>query len=338
MTISKRIDALAELGTYLKLRDEALQAAILTAYHHNRWFTVENIEQALQAVAAAFLEKSKLQEWMNHYKFPEVSNSKTIGIIMAGNIPLVGFHDFVCVFMSGHKARIKLSEKDNILLPHLLKVLTRINPDCANYFEEIERLKGCEAVIATGSNNSARYFETYFGKYPHIIRKNRNAVAIFDGNETVDQLKAFGHDVFQYFGLGCRNVSKIYIPKDFNFDPMLTALHEHNEIVLHDKYKNNFDYNYTLVILNKTAYKANGCIILTEEETVASRIASMHFEYYSDEGSLLEKIKSKRDTIQCVIGNVSLEGIKVFPFGKAQEPGLMDYADGVDVMAFLLGL
>jgi len=338
MTISERIDALVELGAYLKSDDEALQTVMRKAYHQNRWFTIENIEKSLAAIAEAFLAKAKLSNWANAYDLKEIADPKAIGIIMAGNIPLVGFHDFLCVFMSGHKARIKLSEKDNVLLPHLMEVLTKINPDCSKYFEKIERLKDFDAVIATGSNNSARYFETYFGKYPHIIRKNRNAVAIFDGHETPEQLKAFGNDVFQYFGLGCRNVSKIYIPKDFDFDPMLTALHEHNELVLHDKYKNNFDYNYTLVILNKTAYKANGCIILTEEETIASRIASMHFEYYTDEGALTEKIKSQREAIQCVIGNKSFDGLKVFPFGKAQEPGLNDYADGVDVMDFLLKL
>lgn len=341
MTINERIEALAELGTHLRLRDDELKAIMHKAYLHNKWFTVTNIAKSLDAISNAFLDKAKLKEWVAHYNFPEISHPKSIGIIMAGNIPLVGFHDFLCVFVSGHKARIKLSEKDKILLPHLLKILTKINPACANYFEEIERLKDFDGVIATGSNNSARYFETYFGQYPHIIRKNRNAVAIFDGHETPAQLKAFGDDVFRYFGLGCRNVSKIYIPKDFDFDPMLTALHEHNELVLHDKYKNNFDYNYTLVILNKTKYKANGCIILTEEETIASRIASMHFEYYTSEEALVEKIKSQREAIQCVIGNKSLEGLKdlkVFPFGKAQEPGLMDYADGVDVMDFLAGL
>ena len=338
MTISERIDALVILGEYLKSRDEELQAIMYKAYVHNKWFTVENIGKAFDALSEAFLAKAKLTKWVEEYNLVENSNPKSIGIIMAGNIPLVGFHDFLCVFVSGHKARIKLSEKDSILLPHLLKQLIKINPACANYFEEIERLKDFDAVIATGSNNSARYFETYFGKYPHIIRKNRNAVAVFDGQEPPEQLKAFGNDVFQYFGLGCRNVSKIYIPKDFDFDPMLTALHEHNELVLHDKYKNNFDYNYTLVILNKTEYKANGCIILTEEETIASRIASMHFEYYSDESALAEKIKSQRDAIQCVIGKKSFEGVKVFPFGKAQEPGLTDYADGVDVMKFLINL
>ncbi len=338
MTISERIDALVELGTYLKSRDEELQALMHKAYLHNKWFTVENIGKAFDALSEAFLTKAKLAEWIKEYNLDAISESKAIGIIMAGNIPLVGFHDFLCVFVSGHKARIKLSEKDNILLPHLLKVLTKINPNCANYFEEIERLKDFDGVIATGSNNSARYFETYFGKYPSIIRKNRNAVAVFDGEETPAQLKAFGNDVFQYFGLGCRNVSKIYIPIDFDFDPMLTALHEHNELVLHDKYKNNFDYNYTLIILNKRKYKANGCIILTEEKTIASRIASMHFEYYNDEQSLVEKIKGQEEAIQCVIGKKSFEGLKVFPFGKAQEPGLTDYADGVDVMAFLVGL
>ena len=213
MTLSERINALVELGAYLQQRDEELQALMHKAYLHNKWFTVKNIGQAFDALSALFLADAKLNSWTKEYDLKDNVEQKPIGIVMAGNIPLVGFHDLLCVFVAGHKTLIKLSEKDNILLPHLLKVLAKINPAAVNYFEEIDRLKDFDAVIATGSNNSARYFESYFGKYPHLIRKNRNAVAVLNGHETETQLKAFGNDVFQYFGLGCRNVSKIYVPE-----------------------------------------------------------------------------------------------------------------------------
>jgi len=198
-------------------------------------------------------------------------------------------------------------------------------------------LQGLDGVIATGSNNSARYFEAYFGKYPNIIRKNRNAVAILNNKETKEDLAKLGTDIFQYFGLGCRNVAKIYVPEDFDFDQLLEALHEHKEIVMHDKYKNNFDYNYTLIILNSVAHKSNGCILLTEDASLQSRIAQLHYEFYKDEADLNTKLTSVESEIQCVVGQ-AVKGWSTIPFGQAQVPGLSDYADGVDTLEFLLGL
>src|SRR5690606_29335128 len=211
MIFGERIEALANLGERLLQKDDYLEAVMHRTHYNNAWFTIENQQRAIKAIAEHFLHKEKLQNWVAAYNLPEPKDQKTIGLVMAGNIPLVGFHDLVCVFVAGHKALIKLSEKDQYLLPYLLKLFAQANPKTEGYFEITEKLQGFDAVIATGSNNSARYFETYFGKVPNIIRKNRNAVAVLDGSENGEELMRLGKDVFRYFGLGCRNVSKLYV-------------------------------------------------------------------------------------------------------------------------------
>lgn len=338
MTLQDRISALVQLGEHLKGKDEFLEAIMKRAEFNNGWFTIKNQQMAIDAIANEFLAKEKLETWISHYTFDENQRTQTIGLILAGNIPLVGFQDVLCVFVAGHRCQIKLSDKDKFLLPYLIKLLEKFNPACAAYFNIVEKLKDFDAIIATGSNNSARYFEAYFGKYPNIIRKNRNAVAVLKGTETAEDFVALGKDVFNYFGLGCRNVAKVYLPKGYEFTPLLEGLHEYKEIVLHSKYKNNFDYSYALMILNKVKFEANGCIIMTEHETMASGIANLFYEYYEDEEALHQKLSAEKAQIQVVVGRLDWTDLPVAGFGKAQEPTLLDYADGVDVMVFLLGL
>lgn len=338
MELSARINALLKLGEHLRAEDEYLMAVMHRSSFHNPWFTIENQEQAIAAIAQRFLAKAPLREWTSKYDIPLENQPQTIGLVMAGNLPLVGFYDVLCVFVAGHKAKIKLSDKDPYLLPYLLKLLSNIDPATANYFELIERMRDVDAVIATGSNNSARYFEAYFGKYPHIIRKNRNGVAVLTGTESADELHKLGHDIFRYFGLGCRNVAKLYLPRGYNFHPLLEALHEYRDIILHQKYKNNFDYNFALYILNKVQYQANGCILMIEEPSLQSRIAALHYEYYDDISQLELELERRAEEIQCIIAQPGIISAKTFPFGKSQQPELWDYPDGVDSMAFLLQL
>lgn len=338
MGLEERIVVLKALGEYLRKRDERLQAVMAKSLYHNAWFTLENQEKAIRAIESAFLDEHKLLQWLSRYEIVDGNSPKTVGLVLAGNLPLVGFHDVLCVFAAGHKALIKYSDKDQYLLPHLLDVLGELDDRTKSYFEKAERLHGFDAVIATGSNNSARYFEAYFGKYPHIIRKNRNAVAVLTGRESREDLLALGLDVFTYFGLGCRNVSKLYLPRGYDFDPFLEALHEYREIVLHDKYKHNFDYNYALYIINRVAYKANGCILLIEDPRIPSRIAELHYEYYDTLDQVKMDLDLRQEEIQCVVGSPDLLNFPVVPFGKGQEPELWEYADGVDAMQFLLTL
>ncbi|MFN0016201.1 MAG: acyl-CoA reductase [Saprospiraceae bacterium] len=343
MTQNERLDLLAELGEYLLAEPDAeLQAVITTTYHENRWFTESNVHSALMAIGRTFLDREKLRNWTASYALPDILHpEKTVALVLAGNIPLVGFHDWLCVFAAGQRAKVKLSEKDKRLLPFLVKKLGDRAFESWEYTEflsEGDRLTDFDAVIATGSNNTARYFEQYFGKYPNIIRRNRNAVAVLTGRESLAELHALGRDIFTYFGLGCRNVSKIYVPHGYQFDTLLESLHEYREIILHDKYKNNFDYNFTLYILNNQPHRNNGCLLLREDTALQARIASVHYEYYDDLQDIDQLLASKKDEIQCVIGTVHLRDFEALPFGKSQEPELTDYADGVDVLAFLKGL
>jgi hypothetical protein len=335
MTQAERIGLLGRLGEYLLQPDAELEAAIALSRATNPWFTEDNQHFALQGIAHHYLDLGKLRAWAQRYGATPERPRTTVGLTLAGNIPLVGFHDVLCTFVAGHRALVKLSEKDKYLLPLFVRKMAEWSPASAEYFQFVDRLQGFDAVIATGSDNSARYFEAYFGKYPHIIRRNRNGVAVLDGQEAFADFFALGEDIFRYFGLGCRNVAKLYVPVGFDFDPLLEALHEYRDVVLNTKYKNNFDYNYTLLILNRIPYKANGCILLTENESLHSRIAELYYEYYENEADLKSKLLAKAEGIQCVVGKLELAGFDCVPFGKAQQPALGDYADGVDTMAFL---
>lgn len=337
MTLNQRIAVLVQLGEYLVSGDEFLRAVMHRTQYNNAWFTIEKCEQAAKAIAQNFLQEAQLKNWAKAYTLVDNAAPKKVAIVMADTIPFASFHDLLAVFLSGNQAIIKLSEKDKFLIPHLIKKMGDWNAAVTPYFEITERLAGFEAVIATG-NDSMHYFEKYFGKYPNIIRKNRRAVAVLDGTETTAELYALGIDVFEYFGRGARNVSKIYIPRDFIFEPLLEAFHEYNKIVLNNKYKNNFDYNYAMFMLNKVKYKANGCIILIEDEAIISRIASLHYEFYDKADNLVEILGSRSTEIQSVVSKMNLPNIKTIAFGQTQQPSLTDYADGVDTMEFLINL
>lgn len=341
MLLKERLEALIQLGKELTPDNEALQTAVRKTSFHNPWFTIENQWKAINAIRDNFLSRELLEKWVSSYAFPtsEDTKFKTISLVLAGNIPLVGFHDLLCVFVAGHKAKIKLSDKDPYLIPFIIQNLIAINPSVSTHFEVVEgAMKDFDAVIATGSNNSSRYFEAYFGKYPHIIRKNRNAVAVLRGDETAEDFRHLGEDIFTYFGLGCRNVSKIYVPRGYHFEPLLEVIHEFKELVLHDKYKNNFDYQFTIVILNKIKYHSNGCLMMIENDAIASPIAMVYYEYYDNYKTLSTKLKTLNEEIQCVVAKATIANLPTFNFGEAQKPTLSDYADGEDTMAFLLNL
>ncbi len=335
MNLSERIAVLVQLGQELSQPDEDRTALIKASYRYNQWFTQENYESAIQAIGSQMLQQSLLENWVKPYNISDETPKETVGMVLAGNIPLVGFHDVLSTFICGHISQVKLSEKDKLVLPYLIGRMAIYDERVNSYFNFVDRLANFDRVIATGSNNTARYFELYFGKYPNIIRKNRNAIAVLRGNEPKEALRDLGKDIFTYFGLGCRNVSKLFVPKDYEFSPLLEELHEYREIIEVNKYKNNFDYNFTLLILNSIKYFSNGCILIYENEAIQSRIASLHFEYYSDEKDLENKLTKHQDEIQCIVSDQPVKNWKHIPLGGAQNPGLEDYADGVDTLAFL---
>jgi hypothetical protein len=338
MTLNERIDTLVELGDYIRNMEGELEFVIRQAFVNNPWFIVDNIKKSLTAIESQYLSRQELEKWTAHYEIPVNLHQKTVGLILAGNIPLVGFQDIINVFVAGHTSLIKLSDKDRYLITHLIKKMVKINPASESYFKITGRLADFDAVIATGSNNTARYFESYFGKYPNIIRKNRNAVAIITGKETDEDFKALSEDIFTYFGLGCRNIAKIYVPKDYDFNHLLEILHERKTIVNHNKYKNNFDYNMAFHILNRTPFYNNGCIILIESEVIPSRIAQLNYEYYDNLEELSVELVEKSDQIQCIASKNTVNNLSTVAFGSAQTPSLMDYADGIDTMKFLIKL
>lgn len=331
MNLNERIDLLVELGKYLQSNTEEWKTVKQKAYQRNAWFTIEFIDLAVKNITEEFLQKNKLEEWVKYYHLDDNITPKNVGVVMAGNIPLVGFHDFLSVFISGHKQTIKLSSKDDVLLKHIANKLFEWHPSLQNVIVFAETLQGCDAYIATGSNNSARYFDYYFGRYPSIIRRNRTAVAILTGNETAEQLEALADDVHVYFGLGCRNVTKIYVPENYDFVPLLNAFKKYNYFTDHTKYKNNYDYNLALRIMNNAFYMTNESILLVENEHLFSSIAQLHYGYYTNVETLLQILRTDKN-IQCIVGENNI------PFGKSQQPGLFNYADGIDTMQFLLSL
>ena len=331
MNLAERIDLVVKLGTYLNTGSEQLNDVKKKAFDKNKWFTEEFVNIALKNIATQFLDKGKLEEWVKLYHLDDNISPKTIGIVMAGNIPLVGFHDFLCVFISGHYQKIKLSEKDDVLLPYLLKKLKAWNTKISNVVEVADILKDCDAYIATGSNNSARYFNYYFGKYPSIIRGNKTSIAILTGKESTEELSLLADDVQTFFGLGCRNITHIFVPEEYDFVPLLTALKKYGSFADHSKYKNNYDYQLALLIMNNKFYMTNESTVLVENENIFSGVSQLNYSFYKQKETIIEQAKNNKE-IQCMVGEGGV------PFGSAQQPGLKDYADGVDTMQFLLSL
>lgn len=332
MKLQHRVDLLIELGRYILSENEEWKQAKHVAGIKNGWFVPEFVDRSVQQIADSYLTKEALEHWIAKYNLPaENKNPKTTGLVMAGNIPLVGFHDFLAVFISGHKMIIKPSSKDEVLIKHLTGKLAEWNAEVSQIVSFSELLKGCDAYIATGSNNSSRYFDYYFGKYPNIIRRNRTSVAILNGAETAAELEQLADDVYLYFGLGCRNVTKIYVPEEYDFVPLLSAFKKYNYLSDHHKYKNNYDYNLALHLLNKKFYMSNESILLVEEKSFFSPISQLNYEHYADEKKLAASLKGNED-LQCIVGS------SYIPFGSAQSPSIDDFADGVDTMKFLVAL
>jgi len=338
MRLEEKIKALEYLGNLILAGDERIDAAVVAAFQKNPWFVKENSYQSLEAIAKEFLDRHKLLSWLEKYHLANIDSKRKIGLVPAGNIPMVGFHDILCIFLTDNISVVKYSEKDQVLIPALLSCLTEKFPAASEYFHQVDRLENIDGVIATGSNNTSRYFDYYFSQYPSIIRKNRNAVAILDGTESDEDLALFSDDVTSYFGLGCRNVSKVYFPAGYDRTHLLDHILKDSDMIHHNKYKNNYDYNFAIYLLNKDEFLTNEKIILRKDKAIASRIACLHYEEYEDLQVLEKALQGQLEEIQCVVSNTKVSDIKVVPIGDAQKPMLADYADGVDTIQFLLSI
>jgi hypothetical protein len=332
MNLQQRIALLTRLGNYLASGDPAYQDARQKAGGENSWFIAEFVDVAVSNISSRFLQNDILEKWAASYQLPLVNDHpKKVGLVMAGNIPLVGFHDLLCVFITGHKAVIKPSSKDESLVRHIVEKMAEWNEEVNDLIVFAERLKNCDAYIATGSNNSAGYFEFYFKKYPHIIRRNKTSVAILTGDETREELEKLADDVYLFFGLGCRNVTKLYVPALYDFVPLLNSFKKYDYLIDYRKYKNNYDYNLAIQLLNKKFYMSNSSILLVENPSHFSPIGQLNYEFYNNFDLLVVSL-TKDPAIQCVTGKGFI------PFGQAQCPSINDYADGVDSFQFLLTL
>jgi hypothetical protein len=330
MNLQARIKGFVALGHQLSdPNNTLLNEAKLEAYRQNAWFLPEFIDQAILQINEQFLQQTALEAWTATY--PSISNEATnlkVGIVMAGNIPLVGFHDLLSTLIAGHTAIVKRSSKDQVLMDFIIKSLIHIDPKFEAQILVQEQLKNCDAYIATGGNTAGNYFEYYFGKFPHIIRKNKTSIAILDGSETLSELAALADDCMLYYGMGCRNVTQIWVPEGYDFIPFLNALKKYNYLLDQHKYKHNYDYQLALLMMGKKLYMDSGGVLMSENPSPFAAISQIHYQQYK----LGAMPKLNMDEIQCVVGKNQL------PFGSLQKPLLSQYADGVDSLAFLSGL
>ncbi|MDB4060465.1 acyl-CoA reductase [Vicingaceae bacterium] len=316
-----------------ELKNEIAIAAELVEVVHseNGWFTKDSVMAVYQAWANA-LEHDKVERWLSHYDLESNKNTK-VGVIMAGNLPLVGLHDALSVIISGNVLHAKVSSKDRSLMMFVLKVIQKLIPN-PEQVQLVERLNDVDCLIATGSDNSARYFDYYFKDKKRIIRKNRTSIAVLIGDESEEELNGLSHDIFRHFGLGCRNVTKLYLPQGYNLDDVFKALFHYQEIANHNKYANNYDYNKAVYLLNKIELIENGFLLMKEDEGIHSPVGVLFYEFYDTIEEVKSIIEDRKDELQCVVSNAALP--QRVPFGAAQSPELWDYADGVDTIEFLL--
>jgi hypothetical protein len=334
LTQEKVIIAFNKLGKLLTNPTDILGNAFYSAESTNAWFTSDNIKKSILSFAE-MLNEADLAIWFKSVKFS--TSHKKVGLILAGNIPLVGLHDVLSVLATGNIALIKLSSADDKLIKAVIAELIKIEPAFEDKIKYVERLKDFDAVIATGSNNSSRYFDYYFSKVPNIIRKNRNSVAVLDGSESFEDIQNLGADIFDYFGLGCRNVSKIYFPKGYDIANFYEGVESFQPIINHFKYNNNYDYNKSIYLVNAAKHFDNGFLLLKEDESLTSPLAVLFYEEYEQLQALEDKLKNQSENIQCVISKSPLS-LNTFGFGQSQHPKLWDYADNVNTIEFLNGL
>ena len=337
--INLRLKALAQLGEWLRSDPDEWKEIKNKARSLNPWFSLKEIDRATNAIVDNMLSENVLREWAGKYDLAADIDEKDIGLILAGNIPMVGWHDVQCVYLSGHRGLIKYSSKDDILIPFLLEKITDFDSNAESRLLKADKLKGYDAVIATGSNNTSRYFNSYFKNVPNIIRQHRNSVSVVNGQESRDEIEALGEDIFSYFGLGCRNVTHLYLPKGYDPAQLISVWDEvFSYVIDHNKYKNNYDYNYAIWLLNKEDFMAGVSVLMKNDDSYLARIGSVNYQYYTEIDQVAQQLTNRADAIQCIVSKQEIGTHLVTKPGEAQKPAWNDYADNVDTMKFLKNL
>jgi len=336
LSLNDRIRVFTAVGTVLEnLSESELEELIVRAQSENSWFTPKSVTFAKEGLQR-YLNEEKLQHWTKALP-TQPASVKKIGLVMAGNIPWVGFHDLLTVLISGQHALVKLSSQDSFLIQYIINIITELEPQLESYITVVDKLNTADAIIATGGDNTSRYFEYYFAKYPHIIRKNRTGVAVLNGSESEDELRALGEDIFRYFGLGCRNVSKLFVPEQYDFEPLFQALQPYENVAHHHKYNNNYDYNKSIYLVNREPFLDTGFALFRQSDQLVSPISVVYYESYPNKDELKQKLSAVEEKIQCVVAKQPLypEQQNHVLFGQAQQPDLWDYADGVNTLEFI---
>ncbi len=338
MNLEQRIELILKLKNLFLKPSDRLKAVLTQTERDNPWFDRNSYLSALERIAEQFLDKNKLLDWVKPYRLGPNPRPKRIGLILAGNIPFVGFHDILSVFISGHIALIKPSQKDRHVPEFVINSLTTIELNIAKQLMIVERLTDYDAVIATGSDNARIHFEHYFRDVPRLLRGNRNSVAVLTGTETEHELHLLSRDIFCYYGLGCRNVSKLYLPKNYDFEQLVSVLSQNKKSINHPKYRNNYDYNLAVLTINRVPHLNTQNLLLIEDKSLVSRIATLHFEYYDNLETLTRSLTQQIDQIQCIVSKIPLEKLPAIPFGDTVSPHLDEYPDRKDTLIFLTDL
>lgn len=338
MNLENRIKLFTALGNSIKndLSTESFETFLEDIEHENSWFIRQFVRKSLGEIADNYLNKDKLTEWLSAYTIE--NRTKKVGLILAGNLPLVGFHDILSVLICGHVAVVKLSTRDKLLYHYIRNTLIELEPQMSEYFILSDSMKEVDAIIATGSDNSSKYFEYYFAKKPHIIRRNRVSVAVLTGSETTEELSLLSDDIFSYFGLGCRSVSKIYIPKNYNVSKLIDACNKYEWLGDYSKYNNNYTYNKSVLLVNKEPHFDSGFSLFRESEEMHSPISVVFLKSYENISAVEQELIKQKNKLQVIVSNREIDGIPTYQLGFSQKPQLNDYADGIDTLQFLTTL
>jgi len=324
-----------ETKLFFLKKDEAFETMVIGAGQQNPWFTEKEIDRSIEAILAGYLDETSLVKWLMRYPVQDCNPHQSIGIVAAGNIPLVVFHDILCAFASGCHACIKLSEKDQVLPSRWLDRVKELSPNHFS-FERVTTMPAVDKYIITGSSLALDHYHKYLKGKPAILRGHRNSIAVLNGSESDEALCRLGEDVFSYYGLGCRSVTKLYLPLHFDIRKLIeTWESKYSYLTDLNVYYRNYEYQKAIKLVNRIPFLDGGFALFEISHSIAPAISTVYYEYYNDLDDLHFKLEDHKGKIQCVCSDLVLDGWVTHAFGSAQTPCLWEYQDDLDTMEFL---